>query len=68
MSPTAVEVKHRGLHALRHSFASNLYARDVGVKIISKLLGHTSVEITYNRYIHFFEGDIDDTLRQAAGV
>ena len=55
-------VEHWGLHALRHSFASNLYARGVEVKIISKLLGHASVEITYNRYIHFFEGEIDDTL------
>jgi len=64
----AAEVEHRGLHALRHSFASNLYARGVEVKIISKLLGHASVEITYNRYIHFFEGDIDDTLRQAVGA
>ena len=64
----AAEVAHWGLHALRHSFASNLYARGVEVKIISKLLDHASVEITYNRYIHFFEGDIDDTLRQAVGV
>ncbi len=57
----------RGLHALRHSFASNLYARGVEVKILSKLLGHASVEITYNRYIHFFEEEIEDTLRQAVG-
>ncbi len=64
----AASVEHRGLHALRHSFASNLYARGVEVKVISKLLGHASVEITYNRYIHFFEGEIDDTLRQAVGV
>jgi integrase len=64
----AAGVEHRGLHALRHSFASNLYARGVEVKIISKLLGHASVEITYNRYIHFFEGEINDTLRQAVGV
>ena len=48
----AMGVEHRGLHALRHSFASNLYARGVEVKIILKLLGHASVEITYNRYIH----------------
>ena len=64
----AAGVEQRGIHALRHSFASNLYARGVEVKIISKLLGHASVEITYNRYIHFFEGEIDDTLRQAVGV
>ena len=61
-------VEHRGLHALRHSFASNLYARGVEVKIISKLLGHASVEKPYNRYIHFFKGEIDDTLRQAVGA
>ena len=45
-----------------------MYARGVEVKIISKPLGHASVEINYNRYIHFFEGEIDDTLRQAVGV
>ena len=44
------DVEHRGLHALRHSFASNLYARGVEVMVISKLLGHASIDITYNRY------------------
>ena len=34
----------------------------VEVKIISKLLGLASADI------HFFEGDIDDTLRQAGGI
>ena len=64
----AVGVEHRGLLALRHSFASNLYARAVEVKIISKLLGHASTQITYDRYVHLFEGDIDDTFRQAVGT
>jgi integrase len=63
----AAGVEHRALHALRHSFASNLYAWGVEMKTISKLLGHASVGITYNRYIHF-EGEIDDTLRQAVGA
>lgn len=43
-------------------------ARGVEVKIISRLLGHASVEIACNRYIHFFGGDIGDTLRQAVGA
>ena len=64
----AAGVEHRGLHALRHSFASNLYARGVSVKVISKLLGHSSTQITIDRYIHLFEGDIDETLRQAVGA
>ena len=45
----AAGVEHWGLHALRHSFASNLYARGVEVKIISKLLDHASTQITYDR-------------------
>ncbi len=39
----AAGVEHRGLHALRHSFASNLYALGVEVKIISKFLGHAGL-------------------------
>ena len=49
----AASVKRRGLHALRHSFASNLYARGMEVKIIWKLLGRSCVEIIDNRYTHF---------------
>ena len=64
----AAEVEHRGLHALRHSFASNLFARGVSVKVISKLLGHSSTQVTIDRYISLFEGDLDDTLRQAVGA
>ncbi len=52
----ASRIEHRSLHALQHSFASNLYARGVEEKILSKLLGHASVVIPYNRYFHFFEG------------
>ena len=64
----AAGVEPRGLHALRHSFASNLYACGMEIKVISKLLGHASTQITYDRYVHFFEGEIDDTLRQAVGA
>ena len=49
----AAGVEHRGLHALGHSFASNLCVQGIEVMIISKLLGHAGVEITYNRYVHF---------------
>ena len=50
------------------SFASDLYTKGVEIKIISKLPGHASVEKPCIRYIHFFEGRIDDTLRQAVGA
>ena len=47
-----------GIHALRHTFASMLFSKGVDVKIVSKLLGHSSVKITYDTYVHLFEKDI----------
>lgn len=39
-------------HALRHIFASNCIKLGFDVKTLSELLGHSSVEITLNRYVH----------------
>ena len=47
-----------GIHALRHTFASNLFRKGVDIKIISKLLGHSTVKITYDIYVHLFEEDM----------
>ena len=44
-----------GAHILRHTFASMLFEKGVDIKIISKLLGHSRVEITYNEYVHLFK-------------
>lgn len=39
-------------HALRHIFASSCIKLGFDVKALSELLGHSSVEITLNRYVH----------------
>lgn len=41
-----------GVHKLRHTFASILFAQRVDVKTISKLLGHASPTITLTVYVH----------------
>ena len=46
-------IEHKGIHALRHTFASKLIQKKVDIGIISELLGHSSVKITYDTYIHF---------------
>lgn len=48
-----------GVHTLRHTFASMLFSRAVDIKIISKLLGHSSVKITYDTYVHLFDMDVE---------
>lgn len=45
-------VSVRGFHTFRHTFATNLFANGVEVKTVSKILGHSSVKITYDIYIH----------------
>lgn len=39
-------------HSLRHIFATNCIAVGIDVKTLSEILGHSSVEITLNRYVH----------------
>lgn len=39
-------------HTLRHTFGSTLIRRGVGIEVISKLMGHANITITYNKYIH----------------
>lgn len=46
---------HRGLHALRHTFGSILIRHKVDIKVVSKILGHSDVKFTYNRYIHIIQ-------------
>jgi len=39
-------------HALRHMFASNCIRAGFDIKSLSEILGHSSVEITLNIYVH----------------
>ena len=55
-----------GMHAFRHTFATNCYERGCDVKILSKLLGHSDVAITYNIYIHLY-GDALEEMRRVVG-
>ena len=46
------EEKIYGPHALRHTFATLLLSSGTDIKMVSELLGHSDVGITYNTYIH----------------
>lgn len=55
------DIEPTGLHALRHTFASMLFANGTDIKTISTLLGHSSVKITIDTYVHLLQ----DTGREA---
>ena len=59
-----VGIEKTGPHALRHTFASFLFANNVDIKTISKILGHSSVQVTLNTYIHL----VRDTGKEAVAT
>lgn len=44
--------KHVTLHTLRHTFGSVLLRKGINIEVVSKLMGHANITITYNKYIH----------------
>lgn len=43
---------HYRIHALRHTFATRALEAGVPIKVVSQILGHTSVKITMDIYSH----------------
>ena len=56
-----------GLHTLRHFFASWLIEQNFSPKKVQALLGHKSMQMTYDVYGHLFPNLEDDHARMAAG-
>lgn len=46
------EVKNHNYHKLRHTFATNCAEHGFDIKTLSAVLGHSSVTLTLNRYVH----------------
>jgi integrase len=56
-----------GLHALRHFFASWAIERAFSPKRVQVLLGHSSIQMTFDVYGHLFPSLEDDHAKFAAG-
>ena len=54
MKNTSIE-KHVTLHTLRHTFGSTLLRKGVAIEVVSKLMGHSNITITYMKYIHVLQ-------------
>jgi integrase len=51
------------LHDLRHTYGSLLMSQGAPLKTISDLLGHASIEITADIYLHSLDVQVRDTAR-----
>lgn len=45
-------IARHNFHILRHTFATNCISSGADIKSLSEILGHSSVYITLNRYVH----------------
>lgn len=45
-------IPYRKFHALRHTYATKLFEREVPLKTVQELLGHSDIAITSNIYTH----------------
>jgi integrase len=52
VAATKAGLPHAGLHTLRHSAASVMLTRGVPLKVVSEILGHSSIAITGDIYGH----------------
>ena len=51
----AAGLNHTGVHLLRHTYATALFAQNIDLKTVSSLLGHSNIQITSDIYVHFNE-------------
>lgn len=54
------------VHDVRHSFASQLAMAGVSLLAISKLLGHSGMQVT-ERYAHLSPSSLDDAVKVLEG-
>ena len=56
-----------GMHALRHFYASWLIEQGFPPKKVQTMLGHSSIQMTFDTYGHLFPSEEDDFEKLAAG-
>ncbi len=63
-----LEMKHIRFHDLRHSAASLMLVSDVPMKVISDILGHSSLSITADLYTHVMDASKLDAANKVTNV
>lgn len=53
----ALALERTTLHAARHLYASMSIAAGVNAHALCKYMGHSGIQVTYDRYGHLFPGN-----------
>lgn len=54
-----------GLHEGRHTFASMLIASGANAKVIQTVMGHATIQMTFDRYGHLMPGGLEEAAAAA---
>lgn len=57
-----LNLPHIRTHGFRHSFATLLINGNINIKTISKLMGHSTVQETWNRYGHLYPEKANEAI------
>ena len=57
------EIKRFCMHALRHTYATRAIERGVMPKVLQKLLGHSSIKTTMDRYVHVTDASLINAVK-----
>lgn len=58
------KIKRFCMHALRHTYATRAIESGMQPKVLQKLLGHSSLQMTMDRYVHVTEDSFINAVQQ----
>lgn len=61
-----VSIQRRGIHALRHTFATNWVQKNPDISSLSRILGHADAAFTYKTYCHADPHSMEQGMEQMA--
>lgn len=64
-----IDIKHISMHILRHTFATRCAMSGVvKIKSLQAILGHSSVSMTMDYYVHADEDELFDAMKRVASI
>lgn len=65
---TKLDIPHKTVHAIRHTFATRAIESGVHIKVVSETLGHASIQITMDIYGHVLQDFAEQELSKMEGI